>query len=58
MRKGNTIFINDSKATSFEATKYALSSLKKIYIGYLEDYQKKGDKIILSKNKKILLNVI
>ena len=54
MRKGNTIFINDSKATSFEATKYALSSLKNIY-WILGGLPKKGDKIILSKNKKNII---
>ncbi len=44
LSKGNTTFINDSKATSFSASKYALSSLKNIYwiIGGLP---KKGDKI-------------
>ena len=44
LSKGNTTFINDSNATSFSASKYALSSLKNIYwiIGGLP---KKGDKI-------------
>ena len=54
LRKGNTVFINDSKATSFEATKYALSSLKNIY-WILGGLPKKGDKIILSKNKKNII---
>ena len=30
-KKKNCTFINDSKATSFQATKFALSSLKNIY---------------------------
>ena len=29
LKKKNVTFINDSKATSFQATKFALSSLKK-----------------------------
>ena len=43
-KKCKTIFINDSKATSFKSTQYALSSLKNIYwiLGGLE---KKGIKL-------------
>ena len=54
LSKGNTTFINDSKATSFSASKYALSSLKNIYwiIGGLP---KKGDKINLRPFKKNII---
>tara|TARA_B100001248_G_scaffold262080_1_gene255980 strand:- start:1162 stop:2439 length:1278 start_codon:yes stop_codon:yes gene_type:complete len=54
LKKGKTIFINDSKATSFKSTQYALSSLKNIYwiLGGLE---KKGDKIKLSNLKKNII---
>jgi len=50
-KKKNIIFINDSKATSFEATKYALLNSKNIYwiVGGLP---KKKDKIYLSKIRK------
>ena len=44
LRRNNVTFINDSKATSFKATEIALSSLKKIFIGYWEVFQKKDDK--------------
>jgi UDP-N-acetylmuramoylalanine--D-glutamate ligase len=46
-KKRNIVFINDSKATSFEATKYALSNSKNIY-WILGGLPKKKDKIILS----------
>jgi UDP-N-acetylmuramoylalanine--D-glutamate ligase len=51
LKKKNIIFINDSKATSFEATKYALLNSKNIYwiVGGLP---KKKDKIYLSKIRK------
>ena len=50
LKKNNTIFINDSKATSFKAANLALSSLKNIY-WILGGLPKKKDKIILSKLK-------
>jgi len=51
LKKKNIIFINDSKATSFEATKYALLNSKNIYwiIGGLP---KKKDKINLANIKQ------
>ena len=50
-KKRNIVFINDSKATSFQATKYALSSNKNIYwiLGGLPKY---NDSIILKNLKK------
>ena len=54
LKKKKTIFINDSKATSFEATKSALSSLKNIY-WILGGLPKKGDKINLSHYKKNII---
>tara|TARA_E500000178_G_C16995063_1_gene742734 strand:- start:776 stop:2053 length:1278 start_codon:yes stop_codon:yes gene_type:complete len=54
MKKNNTIFIDDSKATSFEATESALNSLKNIY-WILGGLPKKGDKIVLKKNKKNII---
>ena len=53
-KRNDLTLINDSKATSFVATKQALSSLKNIYwiVGGLP---KKGDKIKISKyNKNII----
>ena len=50
-RKKDFIFINDSKATSFTATRFALSNLKNIY-WILGGLPKQGDKINLSKCKK------
>ena len=52
LSKGDTTFINDSKATSFSASKYALSSLKNIYwiVGGLP---KKGDKLNFKPFKKL-----
>tara|TARA_E500000178_G_scaffold323543_1_gene349227 strand:+ start:381 stop:1352 length:972 start_codon:yes stop_codon:yes gene_type:complete len=50
LEKRNTIFINDSKATSFKATDLALSSLKNIY-WILGGLPKKKDKLELSKFK-------
>ena len=46
IKKKNVIFINDSKATSFQASRFALENCKNIYwiVGGL---QKKGDKINL-----------
>ena len=54
LKKGNLIFINDSKATSFTSTQSALSSLKNIY-WILGGLPKKGDKINFSKYKKNIL---
>ena len=50
----NVFFINDSKATTFVATKSALSSLENIY-WILGGLPKKGDKISLSRYKKKIL---
>ena len=51
LKKKNITFINDSKATSFQATKFALKNSKNIYwiVGGLP---KKKDKIILNDVKK------
>ena len=56
-RKYDKAFINDSKATSFEASKYALKNNKNIFwiVGGLP---KKGDKIKLLNIKKIFLKLI
>ena len=51
LKKKNIFFINDSKATSFAATKTAISSLKNVYL-ILGGLPKKDDKIKLSKYKK------
>ena len=51
LKKKNTIFINDSKATSFESTKLALANSKNIY-WILGGLPKKNDKINLSGIKK------
>ena len=51
LKKKNVVFINDSKATTFNATQSALSSLKNIY-WILGGLPKKGDKLKLSKYKK------
>ena len=52
LKRDKTIFINDSKATSFKATQTALSSLKNIF-WILGGLPKQGDKIKVSKFKKI-----
>ena len=54
LKKKNCIFINDSKATSFQATKVALESSKNIYwiVGGLP---KKNDKINLKKLRKNII---
>ncbi|MFL2882947.1 MAG: UDP-N-acetylmuramoyl-L-alanine--D-glutamate ligase [Pelagibacteraceae bacterium] len=51
LKKRSLVFINDSKATSFEATKYALKNNKNIYwiVGGLP---KDGDKFYLKNVKK------
>ena len=54
LKKKNIIFINDSKATSFEATKYALSNSKNIY-WILGGLPKKNDKIFLGGIKKNII---
>ncbi len=54
LKKKNIVFINDSKATSFEATKLALESRKNIY-WILGGLPKKNDKIIL---KEIKNNIV
>ncbi len=54
LKKGDITFINDSKATSFAATKSALQSLKNIY-WILGGLPKKNDKFQLSKFKKNII---
>ncbi len=54
LRKKDTLFINDSKATSFKATQSALSSSKNIY-WILGGLPKKEDKIKLLKFKKNII---
>ncbi len=54
LQKKNTTFINDSKATSFEATKFALQNSNNVFwiVGGLP---KKNDKIILGKLKNKII---
>ena len=54
LKKKNVIFINDSKATSFESAKYALSNSKNVY-WILGGKPKKNDKIFLSGIKKNII---
>ena len=54
LKKKNIVFINDSKATSFEATKYALSNSKNVY-WILGGLPKKNDKIYLDEIKKNII---
>ncbi len=54
LKRKDTIFINDSKATSFKATQSALTSCKNIY-WILGGLPKKGDKIKLLKFKKNII---
>jgi UDP-N-acetylmuramoylalanine--D-glutamate ligase len=54
LKRKNITFINDSKATSFEATKYALSNSKNIH-WILGGLSKKNDKINLSGIKKNII---
>ena len=54
LKKKNIIFINDSKATSFDAAKYALLNSKNIY-WILGGLPKKNDKILLSRVKKNII---
>ena len=51
LKQKNCIFINDSKATSFQATKGALKNSENIY-WILGGLPKKNDKIILKDLKK------
>ena len=53
-RKRNLTFINDSKATSFESTKFALANRKNI-MWIVGGLPKKGDKIQLGNSKKNIL---
>ena len=54
LKRKNIIFVNDSKATSFEASKYALSNSKNVY-WILGGLPKKNDKIFLSRIKKNII---
>ena len=54
LKLGKSIFINDSKATSFESTKYALNSNNNI-IWITGGQPKKGDKIKINKFKKKII---
>ena len=54
LKRNNVTFINDSKATSFESSQYALASAKNIY-WILGGLPKKGDKIKLGKFKKNII---
>ena len=55
MKRNSFIFINDSKATSFQSTKFALKNSKNI-LWILGGMPKKKDKIILNGLKKNILN--
>ena len=54
LKKKNITFINDSKATTFEAAKYALLNSKNVY-WILGGLPKKNDKILLSNVKKNII---
>ena len=54
LKRKNFIYINDSKATSFQSTKAALSSAKNI-LWILGGLPKKNDKIILKRLKKNII---
>ncbi len=54
LRKKNTTFINDSKATTFQAAKFALSNNKNIY-WILGGLPKDKDKIVLKDIKKNII---
>ena len=54
LQRGNIIFINDSKATSFTAAESALRSLKNVY-WILGGLPKRNDKLTLSKIKKNII---
>ena len=52
LKKNKVTFINDSKATSFKASQFALSSINKNIFWILGGLPKKHDKIKLGKLKK------
>jgi len=54
LKKKNIVFINDSKATSFEAAKYALANSKNVY-WILGGLPKENDRINLSIVKKNII---
>ena len=54
LKKKNIIFIDDSKATSFESTKLALSNSKNVY-WILGGLPKKNDKIVLAGVRKNII---
>ena len=54
LKRKNIVFINDSKATSFESTKFALLNSKNVY-WILGGLPKKNDKIVLSGIKKNII---
>ena len=54
LKKKNIVFINDSKATTFESTKYALINTKNVF-WILGGLPKKNDKILFSKIKKNII---
>ena len=54
LKKKNITFINDSKETSFESSKFALLNSKNVY-WILGGLPKKNDKIFLSKIKKNII---
>ena len=54
LKKKNCTFINDSKATTFQAVKYALKNTKNIY-WIVGGQQKKNDKIQLKNLKKNII---
>ena len=54
LKRKNIVFINDSKATSFESTKFALSNSKNVY-WILGGLPKKKDKIVLTGVKKNII---
>ena len=54
LKKKKFVFINDSKATSFESAKYALSNSKNVY-WILGGLPKKNDKILISGVKKNII---
>ena len=47
----NIVFVNDSKATSFESTKFALENKKEVFL-IIGGLPKKGDKLALGNLKK------
>ena len=55
LKRENCIFINDSKATSFQATKFALKNTKNI-LWILGGLPKKNDKIVLTDLKKNIIS--